>query len=144
MLLVAANRNQAEWRLLTFAAALIISSISVTSTPALVKPAQQQMTATFQTFNDEIKRSCKRAFENDEAKFRSCAKEKYTAMRGFFEKLFYHRDNAGIASKEFKAGTDCLNRHAPEVNQPERKYAIERTDWIRANSCYEKSLQTRK
>lgn len=126
---------------MNFLAALFFAAVISGSIPSNAEPSQQQIRGTFQTFLDEIKKSCKLDYADDEAKFRSCAETKYEAMEGFFEKLFYYRDNKGLCSAEFKNGTDCLNKYSPSVSEPGGKVAVERADWIAANSCYESAIR---
>jgi hypothetical protein len=122
---------------------LIIVVNLFSPSPLSAESNQRQLNATFQTFVDEIKRGCRKNFSFDEQKFRFCSEERYSAMRSFFEKLFRNRDSKGIRSKEFKLGTNCINKNAPTVTEIGRKVAVEKTDWISANQCYESALHSR-
>lgn len=95
------------------------------------------ITATFQSFIDFIKFGCHQEFPNDQAKWVECSTRRYEAMKAFHEKLYRYRDTQGIQSAGFKRGLDCVDEASPRVNEPDRKIAMERANWIKANNCLE-------
>lgn len=101
------------------------------------------VTARFQEYIDFIKYFCQQDFPNDQAKWTACGEQRYDAMKAFHEKLFKYRDADGVQSPTFNKGIACLKEASPIVNEPDREMAIERADWIKANTCYEAALNKR-
>lgn len=105
------------------------------------QPTQESINATFQLQVDKIKEGCKNENPENDSKYKNCSIVRYKSMISFYEKLFRYRDTKGIGSAEFRKGIGCLDRYSPLVNEENRKKAIELTNWIMANKCYESSLK---
>ena len=124
---------------LTYIALLALCLSVIDAQPTIAKPTQQQLNATFLKFVEEIRKECGLKHPVDNQKYKVCGETKHKAMLSFFEKLYYYRDNQGLRSKGFQAGTDCLNKYSPK--EPNGKVAAERADWIAVNNCYQEAIQ---
>ena len=114
-----------------------LSSNVAYSRPA---PSEDGLKATFKKMVDVIRESCSKRHPLDDKKFQECATVRHSAMNWYFTTLFKYRDTKGINSIEFKKGIDCAEKYSPTVNEPGRKMALERADWLNVKSCYQKAL----
>jgi len=119
----------------------LVGSVCIVCLSVVYVPANADLKATGQLIVDTIKNGCKKEYPNDEEQFRKCAMGRYDAMKSFHEKLYHYRDTKGVNSVEFKKGISCVDRASPSVDEPGRKVAIEKADWIKANKCYESELK---
>jgi len=103
--------------------------------------SQESWNKTFALMVNKIKLGCNDEHPSDDDAFKVCAQNRYNAMRSFYKRLFNNRDTKGVKSKEFSDGLSCIDKYAPVVNELDRKYAVELTDWIQANKCYENLLK---
>lgn len=133
------NRNMQVCLVLAIAMACTVSWRG--AAPLHAQTSGQGLDATGQLIVDTIKKMCKQDHPGNQQKFRECAIDRYDAMKSFFTKLFHQRDTKGISSDEFNSGITCLEKASPSVRESGRKFAIERADWITANSCYESALR---